>query len=82
MNQINVSYPEALAFSLKMQSGEFEREIKTASLVKFYEMGKISSGFAAKILGISRTDFLDRLGNYGVSPYADADELEADLANA
>ena len=33
MNQINVSYPETLAFSLKMQSSEFEREIKTASAV-------------------------------------------------
>jgi len=82
MNQISVSYPETLAFSLKMQNSEFEREIKTASLVKFYEMGKISSGFAANILGISRIDFLDRLADYGVSPYADSDELEADVANA
>ena len=82
MNQIHVSYPETLAFSLKMQSAEFEREIKTASLVKLYEMGKVSSGFAAKILGISRTDFLERLGNYRVSPYPNADELEADVANA
>jgi len=82
MNQITVSYPESLAFSLKMQNSEFEREIKTASLVKFYELGKISSGFAAKILGISRIDFLDRLAAYGVSVYADADELEADVINA
>jgi len=82
MNQINVSYPETLAFSLKMQSGEFEREIKTASLVKFYEMGKVSSGFAAQILGISRIAFLDTLAAYGVSAYADAGELEADFANA
>jgi len=82
MNQISVSYPEALAFSLKMQAGEFEREIKTASLVKFYEMGKVSSGFAAKILGISRTDFLERLAGYGVSAYADVCELESDAGNA
>ena len=65
-----------------MQRGEFEREIKTASLVKLYEMGKISSGFAAKILGISRIDFLDRLAVYGVSVYADAAELETDIINA
>ena len=82
MNQINVSYPETLAFSLKMQNYEFEREIKTASLVKFYELGKVSSGFAADILGISRIAFLDRLAAYGVSAYADADELEADIVNA
>ena len=82
MNQISVSYPETLAFSLKMQKKEFEQEIKTASLVKFYELGKISSGLAAKILGISRIDFLDRLASYGVSAHADAEELEADIANA
>lgn len=82
MNQISVSYPETLAFSLKMQRSEFEREIKIASLVKFYELGKVSSGLAAKILGITRIDFLDRLAAYGVSAYADADELETDIANA
>ena len=82
MNQISISYPETLAFSLKMQNSEFEREIKTASLVKFYEMGKVSSGLAAKILGISRIDFLDRLAIYGVSSFADADELENDITNA
>ena len=80
MNQISVSYPDTLAFSLKMQKKEFEREIKTASLVKFYELGKVSSGLAAKILGISRIDFLDRLAFYGVSAFAD--ELETDIINA
>jgi len=82
MNQISVSYPEILAFSLRMRNSEFEREIKTASMVKFYELGKVSSGFAAKILGISRIDFLDRLADYGVSVFADADELESDISNA
>ena len=80
MNQIIVSYPETLAFSLKMQNSEFEREIKIASLVKFYELGKISSGLAAKTLGISRIDFLDRLAFYGASICTD--ELEADIENA
>ncbi|MCL2834065.1 MAG: UPF0175 family protein [Treponema sp.] len=82
MNQITVSYPETLAFSLKMQNTEFEREIKTASLVKFYEMGKISSGFAAKILGISRIDFLDHLAAYNVSAFPVEEELEKDFENA
>ena len=82
MNQINISFPETLAFSLKMQEKEFEKEIKTVSLVKFYELGKISSGLAAKILGISRIDFLDRLADYGVSSFANEDELELDITNA
>ena len=82
MNEINVSYPETLAFSLKMQSWEFEREIKAASLVKFYELGKISSGLAAKTLGVTRIEFLDRLADYNVSVFSNADELETDINNA
>jgi predicted HTH domain antitoxin len=80
--QITISYPESLAFSLKMQAGEFEREMKIISLVKLYELGKVSSGMAAKILGISRVDFLELLASYEVSLFAGADELETDFINA
>jgi replicative superfamily II helicase len=48
--QIAISYPETLAFSLNMRKQEFEREMKTISLVKFYELGKVSSGMAANAL--------------------------------
>ncbi|MDR1211112.1 MAG: UPF0175 family protein, partial [Spirochaetaceae bacterium] len=46
-SQIAVSYPKTLAASLKMRDREFEREIKTISMVKLYELGKVSSGIAA-----------------------------------
>lgn len=42
--QIAISYPEALAFSLKMDSKEFEHEMKTMSLIKLYELGKYHPG--------------------------------------
>jgi predicted HTH domain antitoxin len=80
--QIAVSYPETLAASLKMQDSEFEREIKTISMVKLYELGKVSSGMAAGVLGISRLAFLDMLAAHRVSCFSDADELEADFVNA
>jgi predicted HTH domain antitoxin len=78
--QIAISYPQTLAFSLKMRDREFEQEMKTLSLVKLYELGKVSSGMAAKVLGISRIAFLDLLADYDVSVFANADELEADFA--
>jgi predicted HTH domain antitoxin len=83
-NQIAISYPESLAFSLKMGNQEFKHEMKIISLVKLYEMGKISSGFAAKLLNISRIDFLEYLSKYNVSYfYKDLEnELESDLENA
>jgi predicted HTH domain antitoxin len=82
--QISINYPESLAHSLKMNNREFESEIKIISLIKLYELGKISSGFAAKVLNISRIEFLELLNKYNVSYFHKGleDELETDLANA
>ena len=83
-NYISITYPETLAFSLKMENNEFESEMKTISLVKLYEMGKISSGFAANLLSISRIDFLEKLYKYDVSYFylGLENELENDFNNA
>jgi predicted HTH domain antitoxin len=80
--QIAINYPITLANSLKMLEGEFEREMKTLSLVKLYELGKVSSGIAAQVLGMSRVKFLEVLAAYHVSCFPDADELEADFTKA
>lgn len=82
--QISINYPEKLAFALKMKRKEFEGEMKTISLVKLYELGKISSGLASKLLNLTRIEFLELLKKYNVSYFYDGleDELESDLANA
>ncbi len=81
---IPINYPESLALSLKMEAREFEHEMKTISLVKLYELGKVSSGFAAKILNISRVEFLELLVKYNVSYFSKDidDEIEIDFRNA
>ncbi len=81
---ITVAYPESLANSLKLEDQEFEREIKMLSLLKLYELGKISSGTASKILDIPRVDFLEKLGEYKVSVFGfqDEEDLKQDLKNA
>lgn len=81
---IEISYPESLALSLKMGDKEFEKEIKTLSLVKLYELGKVSSGTAASLLGLTRLEFLESLAQYRVSflqPESDED-LVSDFNNA
>ncbi|HDH41256.1 MAG TPA: hypothetical protein ENG12_02470 [Candidatus Altiarchaeales archaeon] len=38
-----------------------------AAAVKLYELGRLSSGRAAELAGLSRVGFLQILGRYGVS---------------
>jgi len=82
--EISINYPESLAYSLKMNSNEFKKEIKTVSMIKLYEIGKISSSLASKILNIKRIDFLELLNKYNVSYFHKGmeDEIENDFANA
>ncbi len=82
--KISVEYPESLANSLKLAGKDFQTEIKRTSLVKLYEMGKISSGVAAKVLGVKRIDFIELLAAYKVSSFgtSDLDELKEDISNA
>jgi predicted HTH domain antitoxin len=81
---IQITFPESLANSLKLSLKDFENEMKMSALVKLFELGKVSSGTAAKVMGISRVEFLDRLATYQVSlfQYSNLDDLNEDLANA
>jgi len=82
--QILIQYPESLATLLKMKDREFIDEMKTISIVKLYELGKVSSGYAAGILGLTRVGFLEMLHKYNVSYFAKGmeGEIENDLTNA
>ena len=54
-----------------------------AAAAKLYEMGKMSSGHAAEFAGLSRIQFLQNMGYYGVSIFDMTDEeLDQDLQNA
>jgi predicted HTH domain antitoxin len=81
MKNLTLEFPSFLALSLKMGNEEFLKEVKILAIVKMYELGKISSGTAAKVLGIQRLDFLELLCKYKVS-YMDSlteEELDAEL---
>jgi len=81
---INIGYPKSLANTLRLNEKDFESEIKASSLVKLFELGKISSGVAASVLGLSRIDFIDLLAKYKVSVFGlnDVDDLSDDITNA
>ncbi len=47
---ISIEFPDYLANSMRMNKSEFGKEIKISGLVKLFELGKISSGTASKVL--------------------------------
>jgi predicted HTH domain antitoxin len=52
-------------------------EIRLAASMKLYELGRLSSGAAARLAGIPRTLFLSKLADYGVDTFRlTEDELE------
>jgi len=77
---ISIDYPEYLANSLRLNKDDFGKEMKESALVKLFELGKVSSGTAAKVLRISRIEFLELLNKYKVS-FLNTDNLEEDLNN-
>lgn len=81
---IKIEYPESLANSLKLSGEDFKHEMKISSLIKLYELGRVSSGVAAKVLGLSRLDFLELLSKYNASAidFHDINDLRSDIANA
>lgn len=75
-NVLTIKYLDDALLSLKESREEFEEEARYLLALKLYELGKISSGKAAKIAGLSRVAFLMRLERYKVSPFQmDLDEI-------
>jgi predicted HTH domain antitoxin len=83
-SDIRVLFPQELAFALKMQEQELVSELQRLSIVKLYELGRLSSGMAAKLLGCSRLSFLEMAGKYQVSILGNpsAEQLQQDFDNA
>lgn len=83
MLTIPIELPEEPLISLKQTPAAFVNEMKLLAAIKLFELGRLSSGRAAQLAGMSRVAFLMTLGRYQVSPFAlTAAELEQDIENA
>ena len=66
---IKVVVPEGALSALRVSPEEFGEELKRAAVAKWYELGTVSQGKGAEILGLSQSEFLDVISPYRVSPY-------------
>jgi len=74
MEQVVLSLPEDVLLTLNVPREELGATLRMAAAVKLLELGKISSGAAAKLAGVPRTYFLSRLADYGVASFSLSEE--------
>ncbi len=82
MVHVTFDIPEGVLAALHQAQPEFTKELRLAAAVKWYERGTVSQGRAAEIAGLSRAEFIDALGRFGVSPFqTSVEELVAEANN-
>jgi predicted HTH domain antitoxin len=73
-----INIPEKVLLAEKTDAETFANELRVLAAVKLYELGRLSSGRAAELAGMSRVEFLLALGRYKVFPFeAELRELES-----
>ncbi|MCF2504461.1 UPF0175 family protein [Dyadobacter sp. CY107] len=75
MKALTINLPDSL------DSEEFE--IKMLLAGQLYERGKVTTGQAAEIVGISKRTFIEIMGRFGFSIFSDSvEDLRNDIGNA
>jgi predicted HTH domain antitoxin len=78
IHEVLVRVPDSVLIAEKVDEAAFARELPLLAAVKLYELGRLSSGRAAELAGMSRVAFLLGLGRFEVFPFqAELDEIEA-----
>lgn len=69
IEEVKMKYPRGFELSVHMTKEELESHIRLMAALKMFELGKVSSGKAAELAGMSRVEFLETCGRYKVSVF-------------
>ena len=67
--ELKIKYPSGFEHAVHMTKEEMEQHIRLMAALKMFELGKVSSGKAAELAGISRVEFFEVCGRYRVSVF-------------
>jgi len=67
--ELKIKYPSGFELAVHMTKEEMEHHIRLMASLKMFELGKVSSGKAAQLAGMSRVEFLETCGRYRVSAF-------------
>jgi predicted HTH domain antitoxin len=83
MLSLQIKLPDSILATFHQTSQELSQELLLMAVAKWYELGKLSQGKAAEIMGLSREEFLLVISRLHISPFQyTADDLVEELRDA
>ena len=83
MKTLTVRVPESLLIQNGSSEEALTREAQWQLALRFFELGRLTSGQAAEMCGLNRVDFLVAASRAGVAVAdLDGDELVQEIQNA
>jgi predicted HTH domain antitoxin len=78
--ELTIKYPSGFEHAVHLSKEEMEQHIRLMAALKMFELGKVSSGKAAELAGMSRVEFIETCGRYRVSVFNyTPEELEKEI---